>query len=74
MIGSVTQWLPPPDVGGPVTCDVCGCRLTEASGAEEGWVHYPSAYEGQDARGCRPVCVAARHDRYGRMMDDPVAA
>jgi len=65
---SVTSFLPPRDASGPVTCAVCGCRLTAATGSEDGmYRHFPSLATGQDARGCRPQCVDALHDHDGRV-------
>ena len=69
---SVTRFLPPRDASGPVTCAVCGCRLMGATGHEDGlYRHFPSLAAGQDARGCRPHCVDALHDRDGRV---PIAS
>lgn len=66
---SVTRFLPPREAGGPVTCAVCGCRLMAAAGREDGgYRHFPSLHPGQDARGCRPNCLAALHDPDGRIM------
>jgi len=67
MTGSITHWLPPADANGPVTCDTCGCRLVATE--LETWHHFPSLHPGQDARGCRPFCVDAQHDRHGRVVD-----
>ena len=64
--GMITQWLPPPDARGPVTCDTCGCRLVLVE--TEVWRHFPSNVAGQDARGCRPACADALHDRFGRVL------
>jgi hypothetical protein len=66
MTGTLTEWLPPPDARGPVTCDVCGCRLVAA---DQGWRHFPSMHHDQDARGCRPFCVHALHDRFGMVIE-----
>lgn len=75
MVGMITQWLPPPEANGPVTCDVCGCRLIrEDEDGAETWRHFPSLASGQDARGCRPFCVEAPHDRFGRSIADLVTA
>ncbi len=63
----ITNWLPAPDARGPVTCHTCGCRLEQV--APEGWRHFPSDSAGQDARGCRPVCVDAEHDRFGDAVE-----
>ncbi len=52
---SLTRFLPPPDAAGPVTCSVCGCRLTPARGKDDGaWRHFPSLMPGHDARGRQP--------------------
>jgi hypothetical protein len=64
----ITNWLPAPDARGPVTCDTCGCRLESV--AVETWRHFPSAVVGQDARGCRPPCADAPHDRFGRVLEE----
>jgi hypothetical protein len=59
-------WPPTPDPTGPASCRACGCRLIEEQrGDETVWRHFPSLHVGQDARGCRPGCVDAEHDRYG---------
>ena len=69
MYGSITQWLPPPDPSGPVTCTMCGCRLVEVEIADgPAWRHFPSLHPGQDARGCRTACTDAMHGRDGRML------
>ena len=48
---------------------MCGCRLVAQSGREDGaWRHFPSLMAGHDARGCRPQCVDALHDREGRVV------
>jgi hypothetical protein len=49
----------------PVTCAACGCRL-EASGTADDapWFHF-GRLGGSDARGCRPACIDAAHDRGG---------
>ena len=66
---SVTRFLPPRDVSGPVSCAVCGCRLLASTGREDGaYRHFPSLMAGQDARGCRPHCVDALHDHDGRVL------
>ena len=66
MIGSLTQWLPPPDPSGPVTCAACGCRLTESyAGDRRVWKHFASLHHDQDARGCRPRCLSELHGRDG---------
>lgn len=66
---SITRFLPARNSAGPVTCAVCGCRLTPASGREDGaWRHFPSLMAGHDARGCRPSCVDELHGRDGRPL------
>jgi hypothetical protein len=70
MIGSLTQWLPPAEAFGPVTCDACGCRLVRDGVEVESWHHFESLRDGEDARGCRPFCVNAAHDRFGRAIQD----
>jgi hypothetical protein len=76
MNDTITRWLPPPDPSGPVTCEVCGCRLIESiAGDRRVWRHFTSLHPGQDARGCRPRCVDAFHGRDGAVIDlarDPV--
>ncbi|CAN5802478.1 hypothetical protein BH24CHL5_BH24CHL5_13430 [soil metagenome] len=68
---SITSFLPPRDVAGPITCAVCGCRLVSSAGGDGvGFGHFPSLMSGQDARGCRPHCVDALHDRDGRVLLD----
>ena len=52
------------EVGGPVTCDACGCRLQALPGG--GYTHF-GAMGGRDARGCRVDCVDAVHDTAGRV-------
>jgi hypothetical protein len=72
---SVTSFLPPRDVSGPVSCAVCGCRLVALSGREDGlYRHFPSMHPTQDARGCRPHCVDALHGRDGRVLAAVMAA
>jgi hypothetical protein len=67
--GTITQWLPPPDPSGPVSCAICGCRLVDAEDPKgPAWRHFPSLHPGQDARGCRTVCVDDLHDRSGRII------
>lgn len=66
---SVTSFLPPRDVAGPVTCAVCGCRLVALTGPEDGaYRHFTSMKSGQDARGCRPHCVNELHAYDGRVL------
>jgi len=48
----------------PVTCAVCGCRLT-ASG--DAFFHF-NPLDGRDARGCRIACSDAAHDNAGRAI------
>jgi transcription initiation factor TFIIIB Brf1 subunit/transcription initiation factor TFIIB len=70
MYGSITQWLPPPDPSGPVSCAMCGCRLVDAESLNgPAWRHFPSLHPGQDARGCRTVCVDELHDRRGQAIE-----
>jgi hypothetical protein len=69
----IHSWRPAPDVAGPVSCDVCGCRLM-ASGDGDGWQHYPSPDPTRDARGCRPICVDRIHDRSGHALEDMIPA
>lgn len=70
MVGMITQWLPPAEAYGPVTCDACGCRLDADQGSSDGtWRHFSTGVAGQDARGCRPFCVDAVHDRSGRVLE-----
>lgn len=72
---SVTSFLPPRDVSGPVSCAVCGCRLMALAGREDGlYRHFPSLHPRQDARGCRPHCVDALHGSDGRLMPAVVAS
>lgn len=74
MIESRSLWLAPPDPAGPVSCRVCGCRLVEADRADgPAWRHFPSLHPGQDARGDRPHCVDALHDRYGYQLTEAPA-
>jgi hypothetical protein len=51
-----------------VTCAVCGCRL-EASGTADDapWFHF-GRLGGRDARGDRPSCLEAPHDRSGHAI------
>ena len=49
----------------PVTCAACGCRLEPSGTADEApWFHF-GRMGGRDARGDRPVCIDAAHDRSG---------
>ena len=64
----ITNWLPAPDARGPITCQTCGCRLEQVE--TETWRHFSSATPGQDARGDRPACVDADHDRFGYAFED----
>jgi hypothetical protein len=66
---SVSQFTSVRDAAGPVTCAACGCRLVGLTGLLDGaYRHFPSMKAGQDARGCRPVCVDALHDRDGHAL------
>jgi len=68
-----SAWLPPPDPAGPVTCVACGCRLLEVESFDGvAWRHFPSLHPGRDARGDRPVCVDAIHDRTGMPLREPL--
>ena len=50
----------------PVTCMACGCRLEPSGTADEApWFHF-GRLGGRDARGDRPACIDAAHDRSGR--------
>jgi len=63
-----TPWL-----AGPVTCAVCGCRLTlSGDSAEESWYHF-SPMAGRDARGCRVACSELPHDAHGRVTEPTLA-
>jgi hypothetical protein len=54
--------------GGPVTCGICGCRLTPAAGLEgTAWRHF-QIRPGQDARGCRPSCLESLHRADGSIF------
>jgi hypothetical protein len=68
MFAPNSRWLPAPDPSGPVTCAVCGCRLTEAGSDRSAWRHFSSLHPGQDARGCRTACSDALHGRDGRVL------
>jgi hypothetical protein len=49
----------------PVTCSACGCRLEPSGTSDEApWFHF-GRLGGRDARGDRPVCIDAPHDRSG---------
>lgn len=53
---------------GPVTCAVCGCRLTPAAGLEgTAWRHF-QLRPGQDARGDRPACLDELHRSDGSVF------
>jgi hypothetical protein len=52
------------EIGGPITCATCGCRLDALP--RGGYVHF-GALGGRDARGCRVACVDAVHDASGRV-------
>lgn len=57
-----------PDASGPVTCTVCGCRLTDAPGlVGNAWRHFQTSPD-TDARGDRPRCLEDLHDRSGYPM------
>ena len=50
----------------PVTCNACGCRLTESRAADGGvaWFHFAGPV-GHDARGCSVACSTYAHDASG---------
>jgi hypothetical protein len=63
------------DSAGPVTCASCGCRLEGLTGLMDGaYRHYQSMIPGQDARGCKPMCVDALHDHDGLPIAEAAAA
>jgi hypothetical protein len=63
-----TPWL-----SGPVTCAVCGCRLTlSPDSADESWYHF-SPIAGRDARGCVVACAALPHDAHGHAAEASAA-
>ena len=73
-----SSWFGQRDPNGPVTCAVCGCRLTEAQGFEGvAWRHFQFGPD-TDARGCRPGCLGALHARDGTVASatglDPLLA
>jgi len=75
MYATINSWLPAPDPNGPVTCSVCGCRLTEANAEGTAWRHFSSMHPGRDARGCRPSCVDMEHGSNGIALEasrDPI--
>jgi hypothetical protein len=48
-----------------VSCAACGCRLEPSGTSDEApWFHF-GRLGGRDARGDRPVCIDAPHDRSG---------
>jgi hypothetical protein len=48
-----------------VTCAACGCRLDPSGTADDApWFHF-GRLGGRDARGDRPTCLDAPHDRTG---------
>ena len=52
----------------PVTCAVCGCRLEPSGTADDApWFHF-GRLGGRDARGDRPACLEAPHDRSGKAI------
>jgi hypothetical protein len=64
----IDRWLEEPDEPGPVTCAICGCRVTEVSGLEgTAWRHF-QLVPGQDARGCRPSCLEELHGSDGNVL------
>ena len=49
-----------------VSCAACGCRLEPSGTSDEApWFHF-GRLGGRDARGDRPVCIDAPHDRSGQ--------
>lgn len=56
----------PETVGGPVTCNTCGCRLERAEDLT-GWLHF-APMAGRDARGCRIACADEIHDARGHSL------
>ena len=49
-----------------VTCAACGCRLDASGTADDApWFHF-GRLGGRDARGDRPACLDAAHDRSGQ--------
>ena len=49
-----------------VTCAACGCRLDASGTADDApWFHF-GRLGGRDARGDRPACLDAPHDRSGQ--------
>jgi hypothetical protein len=53
--------------GGPITCDVCGCRLQRSADGEELFFHF-APVNGRDARGCLVACAEAPHNALGRPL------
>ena len=66
------EWISRPRPDGPVTCAVCGCRLTPAEEAHGVWVHF-KIVPGRDARGCRPRCLEELHGKDGRALTGEMA-
>jgi len=70
MLVTHPYWLTSPDPAGPVTCYACGCRLQPADGSDgQSWRHFSSMIPGRDARGDRPPCADAEHDRRGHPVE-----
>ena len=69
----ISRFIPPRPGETPVSCVVCGCRLTPAADDQAAWRHLPSLDPGHDARGCRPACVDGLHDSYGYLLTEAVA-
>jgi hypothetical protein len=70
----ITQFVPPRLRNSPVSCAVCGCRLTPADGStESAWRHLPSLDRQRDARGCRPACIDGLHGADGLLVDQSPA-
>ena len=70
----ISRFMPPRPGETPVSCVVCGCRLTATEeDGRAGWRHLPSLDAGRDARGCRPTCVGDLHDSYGYALMETTA-
>ncbi|MBA3779646.1 MAG: hypothetical protein H0X16_10185 [Chloroflexi bacterium] len=62
------DWSGGLDREGPVTCAICGCRLTEARELEgSAWRHFQTVPD-SDARGCRPSCLGLLHGADGTVL------
>ena len=67
----IVEWVDRPRPLGPVTCAVCGCRLTSAGDVrgERAWRHVTALMPDQDARGGRPRCLDELHGNDGRVLE-----